>query len=187
MSRAPVICAAVVLCTIGAAYAMSSGGPGGRWPKSWPKELEPLRQQAWTWVGMGLIADVTMYDIPFTNRDQFEAAWPQILKVKGKGVPLTLVRAPYLYVEPNTAPGVRIIVAGNVHTWPGDDAGLPPDPAPDVETPAGKVSPGTVTGMALVVDGDIVDLNRILLPADTPILDKRFDVPKTAPGKPAPN
>jgi hypothetical protein len=26
----------------------------------------------------------------------------------------------------------------------------------------------------LVVDGDIVDLNRIPLPADTPIIDKRF-------------
>ena len=27
----------------------------------------------------------------------------------------------------------------------------------------------------LIVDGDIVDLNRILLPADTPIIDKRFE------------
>ena len=26
----------------------------------------------------------------------------------------------------------------------------------------------------LIVDGDIVDLNRIPLPADTPIIDKRF-------------
>ena len=26
-----------------------------------------------------------------------------------------------------------------------------------------------------VIDGDIVDLNRISLPADTPIIDKRFE------------
>jgi hypothetical protein len=30
------------------------------------------------------------------------------------------------------------------------------------------------TYIALVVDGDIVDLNRIPLPPDTPIVDERF-------------
>jgi hypothetical protein len=30
------------------------------------------------------------------------------------------------------------------------------------------------TYIELVVDGDIVDLNRIPLPADTPIIDERF-------------
>ena len=32
----------------------------------------------------------------------------------------------------------------------------------------------TLTGMELVVDGEVVDLNRIRLPVDTPIIDKRF-------------
>ena len=43
--------------------------------------------------------------------------------------------------------------------------------------PAGeKDIPGTVrtTYIELVVDGDIVDLNRIPLPSDTPIIDHRF-------------
>ena len=31
------------------------------------------------------------------------------------------------------------------------------------------------TFVELVVDGDVVDLNRIPLPADTPIIDKRFE------------
>lgn len=30
------------------------------------------------------------------------------------------------------------------------------------------------TYMELAVDGNIVDLNRIVLPADTPIIDERF-------------
>jgi len=187
MRKAPVILAAIVLCTVGAVYAMSSGGPGGRWPKSWPKELEPLRKQAWTWVGAGLRTDITMYDIPFANREEFESAWPHILKVKGKGVPLTLARGPYLYVKPAEAAGVRIIVAGDVWSWPGDDAGLPPDTSPDAKAPAGKVPPGTVTGIVLVVDGDIVDLNRTRLPAHTPVIDERFNVPEADPRKTAPN
>ena len=54
-------------------------------------------------------------------------------------------------------------------------------------TPSGPYPPGyveqakkagvtlrTVTDIELVVDGEIVDLNRIRLPADTPIIDKRF-------------
>jgi hypothetical protein len=32
------------------------------------------------------------------------------------------------------------------------------------------------THIELVVDGEIVDLNRIALPADTPILDERFEI-----------
>jgi hypothetical protein len=31
------------------------------------------------------------------------------------------------------------------------------------------------TFIELVVDGEIVDLNRIPLPADTPIIDERFE------------
>jgi hypothetical protein len=35
------------------------------------------------------------------------------------------------------------------------------------------------TWIELVVDGDIVDLNRIPLPADTPMIDERFTDVKT--------
>jgi hypothetical protein len=33
----------------------------------------------------------------------------------------------------------------------------------------------TETYLDLIVDGKVVDLNRIPLPADTPIIDKRFE------------
>ncbi len=149
MKRMITFLAAFVFCTVGSVYALSVGGPGGTWPKSWPKELEPLRKQAWTWehdfVGQS-------YDIPFANREEFESAWPHILKLKSKGTSITLMRGSHLRVESGKTAGVRI------------------DP------PVKSVSNGplSVTRIVLVVDGEIVDLNRIPLPADTPIIDERF-------------
>jgi hypothetical protein len=151
-----VFVAATVLCTIGPAYAISFGGPGGKWPQSWPKELEPLRKQAWTWEhGFGGMS----YDIPFANRKEFEAAWPHILTLKSKGASITLLRGPHLRVEAGKTAGVRVV---------------PP-----------RDATSTVTSILLVVDGEIVDLNRIPLPADTPIVDERFkdEDRKAAAGK----
>ena len=154
MKRATVLVAAIVCCTVRSVYAESVGGPGGAWPKSWPKELEPLRKQAWTWEH-GLIM-LPGYDIPFANRDESESAWPHILKLKSKGAPLTLLRGPqHLLVQPAKAAGVRILSRGG-------------------KAPEGGGPPSTVYEIQLVVDGDIVDLNRIPLPPDTPIIDKRF-------------
>ena len=141
--------ASIVFCPLGAGYAFSSGGPGGTWPKSWPKELEPLRKQAWTWEhGFGGMS----YDIPFANRETFESAWPHIVELKSKGAPITLLRGPRLRVESGKAAGVIIRLPGkNI-----------------------SAGPWSVTRIELVVDGDIVDVNRIRLPGDTPIIDKRF-------------
>ena len=144
-----VFVASIVFCTVGSVYAFSSGGPGGTWPKSWPKELEPLRKQAWTWEhSLGGVS----YDIPFASREEFESAWPHILKLKSKGAPITLLRGPHVRVRPAKTAGVRILPA----------------------LKAVSAGPLSVTRIVLVVDGDIVDLNRIRLPADTPIVDKRF-------------
>ena len=60
------------------------------------------------------------------------------------------------------------------------------DPVTEPEGPRPGNWDGNVRGrwhwttyIELVVDGEIVDLNRIPLPADTPIIDERFtDVPK---------
>src|SRR6266446_3083035 len=38
--------------------------------------------------------DQLRYLIPFTNREDFESAWPHLLKVKSKGAPIILVRGP---------------------------------------------------------------------------------------------
>ena len=139
-----VFVASIAFCLVGSVYAESLGGPGGEWPKSWPKELEPLRKQAWTWVHGEI--EIPSYEIPFANREEFESAWSHILKLKRKGAPLTLSRGPHVNVRTDQAAGVRILSHWAKALY-------------DIE---------------LVVDGDIVDLNSIPLPANTPIIDKRF-------------
>ena len=148
-----VFVASILFCTVGSVYALSYGGPGGAWPKSWSKELEPLRKQASTWYhGRKNKAgqQYTCYNMPFANRKEFESAWPHILKLKSKGVSLTLISGPHWYA-PDMIAGATI--------WP------------PLESSAG---PASVTRIFLMVDGKIVDLNRIRLPADTLIIDERF-------------
>ncbi len=160
-----VFVASIVFCTAGSVYAESVGGPGGTWPKSWPKEMEPLRKQSRT--VSGPIFDHTVYEIPFANREEFESAWPHILKLKSKGASVILVRGPHTRFKlirwPAVKAGVRIL----------SPSGPNPPGYADRAKRAG-VTLRTVTDIELVVDGDIVDLNRIRLPEDTPIIDKRF-------------
>ena len=163
MKRTFILAVLFVFCMLGSVYALSVGGPGGAWPKDAPKELEPLRKQAWTWLHGRTVKDrgqYTSYEIPFANRDQFESAWPHILKFKGKATTVTLVRGNHIRVASRTAgykrAGVRIVGLTNVRSDP-------------------QVHPKIkVTDIQLVVDGMIVDLNRIQLPAGTKIIDKRF-------------
>jgi hypothetical protein len=166
MKRTTVLLAAITLCavcsTVYAAYVYSKEG---LWPKSWPKELEPLRKSSHTYVGGN---DVSRpgenYVIPFTDRKDFEAAWPHILKVKTKGAPLLLVR-------PNT--WMNNIDAGVTIRCPPASTNLKA-PLPEPTNPDDRRKWQGTTYLELAVDGKIVDLNRILLPADTPIIDQRF-------------
>jgi hypothetical protein len=138
----------------------------GIWPESWPMEMEPLRKQARTFEGPKW--PERRYLIPFTKRGEFEAAWPHLLKAKTKGAPIILLRGPktdFFEIKPA---GVMF------HTPPVDKVagGNPETPLPgqmDVRTKWMNT-----TYIELVVDGEIVDLNRIQLPADTPIVDERF-------------
>src|SRR5262249_51552667 len=107
------------------------------------------------------------YQIPFTKREEFEAAWPHFLTVKSKGAPIILVRAPktdFFEIKPA---GVLI------HSPPPhqDKRVHPEEPIDSTDIRARWM---WTTFIELVVDGDIVDLNRIALPADTPIIDERF-------------
>ena len=147
MKRAIVFLAALAFCTAcSTVYAEFVIYDRGTWPESWPKELEPLRKQSRTLVGP--VVDYRHYAIPFTKREEFESAWPHLLKVNSKGAALRLVRAPNFFLGEHAKAGVV------VHS-----------------PPLGQEDP---TYIELVVDGDIVDLNRIPLPADTPINDERF-------------
>ncbi len=153
MKQAIALLAAVAfwaMCSL--AYADYGVVDTGTWPKSWPKELEPLRKQARTLEGP--LAPHRHYAIRFTNREEFESAWPHLLKVKSKGAPLFLVRGPNFFLGENRKAGVV------VHC----------PPLGQGEKPATSEA----TYIELVVDGEIVDLNRIPLPAETPIIDKRF-------------
>ena len=160
-----VLVASIVFCTGCPVYALYSIADTGVWPKSWPKELEPLRKQARTISGPRF--GPTVYEIPFTNREDFEAAWPHILKLKSKGASVILLRGPHtrhkLWPFGPIKAGVRILSPSGPY---------PPGYA-DRAKRAG-VTLRTVTDIELIVDGDIVDLNRIRLPADTPFIDKRF-------------
>jgi len=148
MKRALVFLAAVALCTAGSVSADYAVWDKGTWPKSWPKELEPLRKQARTLEG-NLVLNLH-YAIPFTKREEFEAAWPYIVKVKSKGAPIHLRRAPDFFLGGSKAGVV-------VHC-----------------PPAGRGE--EATSIDLIVDGDVVDLNRVPLPANTPIIDERFKI-----------
>lgn len=166
MRQTTIVLAAIALLAVCPAYAVYEVADQGIWPKSWPEELEPLRKQSRTLVGPMLAHE--HYQIPFTKREEFESTWPHLLKVKSEGAPIILVRAPktdFMQIKPA---GVLI------HSPP---SGLNRQANPEAPL-KGQSSVRSkwmwTTYIELVVDGDIVDLNRIPLPPDTPIIDERF-------------
>jgi hypothetical protein len=133
-------------CLAGVAQADYGVIDRGEWPESWPKELEPLRDQARSLYGP--LRDNQHFAIPFAKREEFEAAWPHLLSVKSKGTSIVLKRGENFFLKEGSKAGVVI------H--------LPP------KGQEGK------TYLELVVDGDVVDLNRLPLPKETSIDDERF-------------
>ena len=86
-----------------------------------------------------------------------------------------LVRGPNFYLGEKATAGVV------VHCPPerrATDPAPPKTPIPGVEH--ARTGWMNTTFIELVVDGQVVDLNRIPLPPDTPIIDERF---KTGPSK----
>jgi len=152
--------AAIAICLACPVHADYAVWERGEWPANWPAEMEPLRKQARTYEGPRL--PERRYLISFDKREQFEAAWPHMLKVRSKGAPIILKRGKktdFFQVRPA---GV-IIQTPPVQV---DRGGANPDRALTGEMNA--------TAIELFVDGEVVDLNRIPLPPDTPIIDERF-------------
>jgi hypothetical protein len=135
----------------------------GTWPTNWPKELEPLRTQSRTFEGP--LAPNQHYAIPFANRKDFESSWPHLLKVKSKESSLHLTRGPNFFLGQGVKAGIV------VHSPPVGGADNPANPGAQV---VGRKGSLTSTYIELIVDGEIVDLNRIPLPAETMIVDDRF-------------
>ncbi len=174
MNRTTAFLAAIAIgAACSAAYGLYTVTDTGTWPKSWPAELEPLRKRARTLVGPEV--ELRHYAIPFSKREEFEAAWPHLLKVKTNGAPVFLVRGPSFYLGDRATAGVV------VHCPPerrGADPAPAEAPIPGVEHLRTRWM--NTTYIELVVDGQVVDLNRVPLPPDTPVVDERF---KAGPAK----
>ena len=168
MDKRIALAVVVAVCAVGStASALYSVSDTGTWPKSWPAELEPLRKHSRTLEGPEELN--LHYAIRFTKREEFEAAWPHIVKLKRKGAPLFLKRGPNFFLGGNSTAGVV------VHCPPRDQADAPgPQETPLPGGTGARVRGRNAFSLELVVDGEIVDLNRISLPADTPIIDDRF-------------
>lgn len=166
--------ATLALCVLGVhAYALFSVSDQGDWPTRWPKQMEPLREQSATYIGP--MFEQQQHVIPFDDRAAFEAAWPHILKVKTPGAPIILRRGPHTSAGSLEA-GVRI------HCPP---AGTDRNAFPEAPTRSEKVWErwAWTNFIELIVDGEVVDLNHVPLPADTPIVDLRFDLESEATPK----
>jgi hypothetical protein len=218
-------------------YSLAQTRDRGEWPESWSKELESLRKVART---IGFMAGnwENIYEIPFSDRYQFESLWPIILSLKTPGAPLRLSRinpgyqgsllsyarpAVRIYAPPrnaSTSPGgvegeamaklneemvnaspekrkeleqefARLLrkqkEQGQIlrpgPPWPKEiisDSGELPEYVRAEELDGKRRWVPAKNGfrarieIELVTDGNIIDLNRIPLPPDTLILDKRF-------------
>jgi len=168
MKRSNVFLAALALCGVcSTVYAIYGVNDRGEWPKSWPAELEPLRKQARTLVGP--MAPQRHFAIRFNNREEFEAAWPHLLKVKSKGAPVFLVRGPNFFLGEQSKAGVV------VHCPPEDQAKNPRTPEGPIEGVENlRMKWMNTNWIELVVEGEVVDLNRIPLNVDGVIVDERF-------------
>lgn len=163
------IATALVLLGATTSYALYSIADTGTWPKTWPTELEPLRKQSRTAAGPTIMQ--RHYDIPCKDQAEFEKVWPHLLAVKSEGAPIILMPGPNKWLGNTIQGGVRI------HCPPSSR-----HPEKDPVAPKGKIintDNPRVRWMnrnyiELIVDGKIVDLNRIELPPDTPIIDERF-------------
>ncbi len=149
-----------------AAYALLGVTNRGTWPENWPKELEPLRKQSRTLTGPH--AARPHYEIPFAKRADFESAWPHLLKVKSQKAPIILVRGP------DSRFGIPVKAGVRIYAPPPQQGNrvLPEEPLPGQSNVAETWM--YTTFIELIVDGDVVDLNRIPLPPGTPIVDERF-------------
>lgn len=166
MKKAMNMLAVLLVCAVGSAvYAIYGVNDTGTWPKSWPGELEGLRKQARTLEGP--MAPHRHYAIRFAKREEFEAAWPHLLKVKSKGAPVFLVRGENFFLGQGVKAGVV------VHCPPegqNERPGTPEGPIEGVQDL--RMRWMNTNWIELVVDGEVVDLNRIELPDG--VVDERF-------------
>jgi hypothetical protein len=171
----------------------------GKWPGPWPKQLKEYQQQAMV---IEIAEDIqeTVFEISFEKRDEFEKAWPEILELKTRGAPLILEKGPSEYKISGTTveTGVRILWPSMQSVKMDDGTILRASPIDfsSLKSPSGGLPEYVIAkngkwvpyddkeqkeprhrarvDIVLITDANIVDLNRIPLPANTPIIDRRF-------------
>jgi hypothetical protein len=189
-----------IFVSTGICLAMVMSSDKGTWPSSWPKELERYRNQSKSFdVAHGIQENV--HEISFTKRGEFEKAWPHILNLKSKGAPLIIERSPSTYgVSGSTAhTGVRILCPSGSGSEVDGKMYIADAPWPDyLKSPSGELPEYVIfdhdnakwlpadktervgfmnrarVDIVLITDGKVIDLNRIQLPSNTPIIDNRF-------------
>lgn len=171
----------------------------GKWPGPWPKQLKEYRKQTLV-VEVTEEIQETVFELEFKKREEFEKAWPQIISLKTTGAPLILEKNPSKYdVSGTTAQtGVRILWT-STNPVIMDDGSILRASSIDftsIKSPTGQLPEYVVVkegkwipydgkdqtatrhrarvDIVLITDANIVDLNRIPLPPDTPIIDRRF-------------
>lgn len=197
----------------------------GKWPATWPKEMESLRKRAKT-LDVATGTQEHIYTIPFENRDEFEKLWPVLMKLRTPGSPLTLSKvgstdAGWGKFMSNAKPCVRIkgptggyaggiaklggqidfkeLEAGTMlfagTPWPKEligPHGELPEYVSAVSIGDGKLTWKSIdqipeqnrgfhnrarVDIELVINGEVIDLDRIALPRDAQIVDRRFSEP----------
>jgi hypothetical protein len=186
-----------------AGFAITMIDETGMWPQSWPKELEPLRKDART-IRTATIIHEDIYEIHFKDRETFERSWPLLIGLKSKGGPLIINKVAIsppnqVVIFSNEVPAVRTFIspAGSISgglavgpPWP-SSALLPDGLLPEyirmgevqgkktwIPATRGEGFQGFMyrarVDIELIIDGKVIDLNRIRIPSDTPIIDKRW-------------
>jgi len=176
----------------------------GMWPDSWPVELQPYRAQARTiMIAAGNQENVYEIRFENREEFEKLWPIILKLKDKKAPLRLSSIEKPIKGRLFNSDKPVVRVFSHVYPAWPqrrsGDWKLRPAPPWPDsVKSPTGELPEYVAmsedrstwipveeekpmgfmyrarTEIELVVDGTIIDLNRILLPPDTPIIDRRF-------------
>lgn len=189
----------IIILTASLTFASVIHWRKGKWPGPWPKQLKEYRGRTLV-VEVTEEIQETVFELEFKKREEFEKVWPNIISLKTEGAPLILEKNPSKYDVSGTIAetGVRILWT-STNPVIMDDGSILRASSIDfssIESPTGQLPEYVVVkdgkwipydgndlegprhrarvDIVLITDANIVDLNRIPLPANTPIIDRRF-------------
>lgn len=156
------------------AFAHIEYRAGGNWPKNWPEELEVLRPQSKTGYASGATPEATYYEIPFNVREDFEKAWPAIVRLTSKESTLILCSPGESAVAQVT---IRCPAGAKYKRLGSGEYVISERPSPL------QPEHQTQVDVILAIDGKVIDLNRIRFPDNIRVIDYRNLVGDTRKAK----